>query len=947
MRRSRKRSVRYIRRVAAVVPVLLSFILFEAKADGGLRINEIMGRNSVVLDGGGDSSDWVELYNGSGKVMDLEGYYLSDRTDEPGRWRFPDVSIGPGEFLVVFASGKNRAVPGDELHTDFRLSEQDDAVILSNRDMDMVDLVRIRRLPKNVSCGRDTSGHLMYFPEPTPGGANNEPFSPVPRFSRPGGLYASPVNVTLSTGHFPSVIHYRVYTEKDNVKGEGGKWRSAPSPVSLRIRRTSIVRAYAVSEGCRKSPPAGRTYILGLDSKGLPVLSVAADHGSIWDEECGIFANPDDLPDHCEPPNPRYPKRREAQIGLFDERGKPLIEQTCYIQVVGASSRNEWPRPFKMCAHEDIDPYNRHFKYPILKKPVDKFRSFQVRNNNQDSVKFAPYQMNTLLKPTLGIRNPLTTELCRDLEHFEFRDDVGPVLLLVNGENMGLVNLGENRDNSGIARENPGVESEDVDMVLLHSKEFGGKSLQKEHGEGLYRDYFGLAAAEYEEISRSAARSGGRKALDDFIDLVTFISEEDLSDDGAYEYVRKRLDLNTYIESMVTQIIACNFDFEINNIAFWRHSPEGEEPGPFRVYNYDFDVNFGGSDYVFDYDMLAHMNRTSRTLRSLLRNDEFKNAFIRKYDQLLNGNFRTENALSVAEDLESRIEPWVEYHLERWSKGTITYEDWRDNVKDLKRFLRQMPRKARKEVCALFGLSGSSRIEFRTQPSRRGTIYMDTGLYRTPVPGSGKYFNDVPLTIKADSEPGYRFEKFVINGDREISEKEYTFLPNDVKSVKAMFRKDEEAPVAPVVINEIVNSGDQKIPDEDGERQDWIELHNTTASSIDLAGMYLTDDARRPDRWRLPGVSIGPGGFLVIFASGKDRKDPSGELHTDFKLSSDGEPVILVDDDGGTVIDMISAEQAERIPKDACAARVPDGSNVLRYLRYATPGSGCVEESWR
>ncbi|MBD3295881.1 MAG: hypothetical protein GF392_00750 [Candidatus Omnitrophica bacterium] len=935
----------YICRAVAVVSVLLSFMRFEARAEEGLRINEIMGRNSMVLDEDGDSSDWVELYNGSGQALDLRGYYLSDKTEEPGRWRFPAVSIGPDEFLIVYASGKNRAVPGEELHTDFRLSDRDDAVILSDNSGDMVDLVRIGRLPKNISCGRETSEHLMYFPDPTPGQPNGVPFSPVPRFSLPGGLYDSSVKITLSTGHFPSEIHYRIYTEKDNVKGEGGMWRSAPSPVRLQIKETSVIRAYAVSEGCRKSPPVGRTYILGLDNKGVPVLSVAADHGSIWDEECGIFANPDDLPDHCEPPNPKWPKRREAQIGLFDERGKPLIEQTCYIQVVGASSRNEWPRPFKMCAHEDIDPYNRHFKYPILKKPVDKFRSFQVRNNNQDSVKFAPYQMNTLLKPTLGMRNPLTTELCRDLKHFEFRDDVGPVLLLINGENVGLVNLGENRDNAGIARENPGVESEDIDMVLLHSKEFGGKSLQKEDTEGLYRDYFDLAAAEYEEISRTAAAAGGRKALDDFIDLVMFIADNDLSGDEAYGHVKKRLDLNTYIESMVTQIIACNFDFEINNIAFWRHSPQGREPGPFRVYNYDFDVNFGGADYVFDYDMLAHMNRTSQMLSSLLRNDEFRNAFIRKYDQLLNGSFRSENALSVVEELEAEIEPWVEYHLEKWSKGTITYEDWKDNVRDLKRFLRQMPGKAREEVCGLFGLSGAGPIEFSINAPRRGIIYMDTGLYRTPVDGSGKYFNDIPLTIKAESEPGYRFKNFVINGDREVFEEEYTFLPNDVRSVEAAFQRDDEAPVAPVVINEIVNSGDLKIPDEDGESQDWIELYNTTSSGIDLGGMYLTDDRQRPTRWRFPDVSIGPGGFLVIFASGKDRKDPSGELHTDFKLSSDGEPVILVDDDGTTVIDMITAEQAERIPKDASAARVPDGSNILRYLRDATPGAGCAEES--
>jgi len=54
--------------------------------------------------------------------LSLEGYSLSDEADDPSAWKFPARMIEPGEYLVVFASGKNRVSPSGELHTTFRLS---------------------------------------------------------------------------------------------------------------------------------------------------------------------------------------------------------------------------------------------------------------------------------------------------------------------------------------------------------------------------------------------------------------------------------------------------------------------------------------------------------------------------------------------------------------------------------------------------------------------------------------------------------------------------------------------------------------------------------------------------------------------------------------------------------------------------------------------------------
>ena len=97
-----------------------------------------------------------------------------------------------------------------------------------------------------------------------------------------------------------------------------------------------------------------------------------------------------------------------------------------------------------------------------------------------------------------------------------------------------------------------------------------------------------------------------------------------------------------------------------------------------------------------------------------------------------------------------------------------------------------------------------------------------------------------------------------------------------------------------VVITEFLANNNTGIVDEDGDREDWIELYNNGATSQDLAGWRLTDDAGDLSKWTFPSVILQPKGFLIVFASNKDRAVASGVLHTNFKLSADGGYLALV-----------------------------------------------------
>ena len=102
-------------------------------------------------------------------------------------------------------------------------------------------------------------------------------------------------------------------------------------------------------------------------------------------------------------------------------------------------------------------------------------------------------------------------------------------------------------------------------------------------------------------------------------------------------------------------------------------------------------------------------------------------------------------------------------------------------------------------------------------------------------------------------------------------------------------------------ISEFMAINDRTLRDEDGATSDWIEIENPDVAPLSMKGWYLTDNQEDPTKWQFPDVTIPPNGFLLVFASNKDRTNPDSELHTNFTLRGDGEYLALVQPDGTTI----------------------------------------------
>ena len=136
------------------------------------------------------------------------------------------------------------------------------------------------------------------------------------------------------------------------------------------------------------------------------------------------------------------------------------------------------------------------------------------------------------------------------------------------------------------------------------------------------------------------------------------------------------------------------------------------------------------------------------------------------------------------------------------------------------------------------------------------------------------------------------------NGAWEVSGDYTPGLPNTLEDHLTF---DVERSDCPLVISEASSANRTYAPDANGEYHDYIEIHNTSASPMDISGFMLSDDEDDLAKWTFPeGTVVSANGYLIVYASGRTEA-PAGELHAPFKLSADGESIILCDAQGRSI----------------------------------------------
>ncbi|MGA2854391.1 MAG: chitobiase/beta-hexosaminidase C-terminal domain-containing protein, partial [Verrucomicrobiota bacterium] len=233
---------------------------------------------NTVHDVDGDSSPWIEIFNPTTNSVNLTGWALTDDTNNLMQWRFPNVIIpdaadanGSDNFMVVFASGKNRTSNTNELHTNFRLPVANGFLAMVDPNTNIVSVFNSYPAQQtDISYGRDVINPNLtgYFPTPTPGGVNSiggANFSPAVEFSTTGGTFVASFNLELSTTTGAVIC----YTLDGSLPTSDSMIYTGSIPITGSVQ----VRARSFTDGLMPGPLHSESYIQ-LDSS---VLDVASD----------------------------------------------------------------------------------------------------------------------------------------------------------------------------------------------------------------------------------------------------------------------------------------------------------------------------------------------------------------------------------------------------------------------------------------------------------------------------------------------------------------------------------------------------------------------------------------------------------------------------------------------------------------------------------------------
>lgn len=265
---------------------------------GPVVISEFLAVNqSGLQDEDGEFSDWIEVHNTGDDRVELGGWSLTDDPEELAKWVLPDVALGGGEYLIVFASGKDRtSTDGGDLHANFGLDAAGDYLALIAADGATVIHEFAPAYPQqyaDVSYGLDGAEHL-YFTTPTPGSANAEGVTEIdvpedtgsgevdsaeaPEFSHQHGFYEAALDLAITSQTEGATVRYTL--DGSAPSDTTGQVYGGP----IAIGTTTCVRAAVFAEGIEPSTVITQTYIFADDVLNQPSNPEGFPDTWGWDE---------------------------------------------------------------------------------------------------------------------------------------------------------------------------------------------------------------------------------------------------------------------------------------------------------------------------------------------------------------------------------------------------------------------------------------------------------------------------------------------------------------------------------------------------------------------------------------------------------------------------------------------------------------------------------------
>jgi len=640
-------------------------------ANAQIIINEFMSSNqNTLFDEDGESSDWLEIYNPGESSISLMGYHLSDDVENLNKWAFPNIDLSPKSYLIIYCSSKNRTDIDFPLHTNFKLDADGEDILLV-KDFEVIQHIPPIELDEDISFAAfpDENNTFLTTSIPSPGSSNLLDLEVD--FSHEAGFYENEFALTLNfdntaftdveirytlTGEEPSssdaLYEDKILadnrTEEENVLAnisctpvfaEGENSYPVWTPPKKKIAKGNVIRAAAFLAGQRISRIKTQTYFIFPEGKNrydFPIVSITCPKDSLFSYDRGIYVPGASLQSHNLDWSGNYfnkglDSERAANFEYF-VNGEAVLNQGLGIRIHGGKTRGAAQKSMRFYARSSYGKKN--FDYPIFSR------------KEQSSYK------RLLLRTTMGawsntiIADAFAHQAARDL-NFDYQE-YQPVIVFINGEYWGIHELREHFDQHKLA-EDYGLDKDDINIY-----------------------------ASYGDVIEGEPDATFKYLRDQYL------VENDITDPNVYNYIKEHIDINNLIDYYFTEIYFNNVDWPGNNLKIWRsHTYDNKFRWMF------FDLDAGTGQHRIGDNLLARLlgeategekdSWSYALMRTLIKNEDFKEEFISRSKYLLKENLSPETLTPLLKQMTAEYEKEMDEHLERWQNWQST-EDWLNNV---------------------------------------------------------------------------------------------------------------------------------------------------------------------------------------------------------------------------------------------------------------------------
>ena len=453
--------------------------------------------------------------------------------------------------------------------------------------------------------------------------------SPTPGSQNGGGVAVSAAPQTATAqGSYDSAVNVtlsavgKVYYTTDCTAPTDA---STPYTGPITVNKTTVIRAVSYEPGKLPSETVDLTYVVN-EGHSLPVVSLVAEPEDLWSEETGIYAKGPNASDTYPYFGANFHKdwEKTASVSLFENDGSGFSLK-CGISIFGAYSRGLDKKAFSLHFRDFYGAGS--LEYPLFGDAgLDSYEAFILRCSGQDA--FYARMRDVLLTSLVGNKTTVAVQKYR------------PVVLYLNGEFWGVYYIREKANENYVAG-NYNAHVSDVQMTSVN----------------------GTDNADYSA-------------------LVKYATTHDLSEQKHYDYVCSQMDIENYIDFWVAQMYIANTD--IDNVKFFKTR---DTKWMWLFYDTDLSFSSSGKNTIKEY---TNPNGTANgsyvstgLINALLKNPQFKEAFIRRFAWQLENIWSTENVSARADELEKLLQPEMQRDCDRWG---YSYKNWLGSVDSLRKF---------------------------------------------------------------------------------------------------------------------------------------------------------------------------------------------------------------------------------------------------------------------